>query len=49
MSASDTDRAGAIVAGYLEEANESLRRLFGTATLPENVPPSALHPGDSSG
>lgn len=49
LSPSDIDRAGAIVAGYLEEANESLRRLFGTATLPENVPPSALHPGDSSG
>ncbi|HEX6053086.1 MAG TPA: hypothetical protein VFZ21_27650 [Gemmatimonadaceae bacterium] len=40
-AASETDRAGAIVARYLELANESLRRLFGTATLPENIPPSA--------
>lgn len=43
-SASDIDRAGAIVSRYLEQANESLRRLFGTATLPENVPPSAVQP-----
>jgi hypothetical protein len=48
-SAPDIDRAGNLVARYLEQANESLRRLFGTATLPENVPPSALHPGGSSG
>ena len=43
----EIDRAGGIVARYLEQANESLRRLFGTATLPENVPPSALHSGRS--
>ncbi len=47
-SPADVERAGAIVARYLEQANESLRRLFGTATLPENVPPSAVHPGDTS-
>ena len=40
----DVDRAGAIVSAYLEQANESLRRVFGTATLPENVPPSAVQP-----
>lgn len=41
---SDVERAGTIVASYLEQANESLRRIFGTATLPENVPPSAVQP-----
>ena len=41
-SPTDIERAGAILARYLEQANESLRRLFGTASLPENVPPSAL-------
>lgn len=45
-SRADIDRAGAIVAKYLEQANEALRREFGTATLPENVPPSALQPGE---
>lgn len=44
-SAPDVDRAGSIVARYLEQANESLRRVFGTATLPENLPPSAVQPG----
>lgn len=38
----DIDRGGAIMARYLELANEALRREFGTATLPENVPPSAM-------
>jgi len=41
----DIDRAGAVVSRYLELANESLRQQFGTATLPENVPPSAMQPG----
>ena len=41
----DIERAGAIVSGYLEQANEALRKAFGTATLPENVPPSALQTG----
>ena len=40
----DLDRAGRIVSGYLERANEALRKEFGTATLPENVAPSALPP-----
>lgn len=35
-------RAGALVDGYAKEANEALRTVFGTAALPENVPPSAL-------
>lgn len=34
-------RAGDVLAGYEAEANETLRSLFGVATLPENVPPSA--------
>jgi len=48
-SARDIDRGGAIVARYLEQANEALRRAFGTATLPENLPPSAVQgPGAAS-
>jgi hypothetical protein len=44
----DIDRAGAILSRYLEDANESLRRAFGTATLPENLPPSALQTGTTA-
>jgi hypothetical protein len=36
------ERAGELLARYLAEANEALREAFGTAVLPENVPPSAL-------
>jgi hypothetical protein len=35
-------RAGDLLAAYLIEANEALRESFGTASLPENVPPSAV-------
>lgn len=35
-------RAGAVVSGYLADANAALRDAFGTASLPENVPPSSL-------
>ena len=35
-------RAGDLLATYLIEANEALRESFGTATLPENIPPSAV-------
>ncbi|MEO7082783.1 MAG: hypothetical protein ABI442_00045 [Gemmatimonadaceae bacterium] len=35
-------RAGELLATYLTEANEALRASFGTAALPENIPPSAL-------
>jgi hypothetical protein len=38
------ERAGALLAGYLAEANEALRASFGTATLPEHLPPSAVSP-----
>jgi hypothetical protein len=34
--------AGDILAAYLEGANETLRRLFGTASLPEDIAPSAV-------
>ena len=33
-------RAGELLGEYLAEANEALRASFGTAALPENVPPS---------
>lgn len=36
------NRAGELLGAYLVEANEALRESFGTATLPENVPPSAV-------
>ncbi len=35
-------RAGELLGTYLAEANEALRASFGTAVLPENVPPSAI-------
>ncbi len=35
-------RAGDLLAGYLQTANDSLRELFGAASLPEHVPPSAI-------
>ena len=34
-----------ILSEYLEQANEALRRVFGTAALPENLPPSAVQAG----
>lgn len=37
-----TARAGALLARYLGQANEELRRSFGTASLPEDQPPSAI-------
>jgi len=39
------DRAGELLASYLAEANEALRATFGSATLPEHLPPSALAAG----
>jgi hypothetical protein len=35
-------RGGDLLAAYLAEANAALRDTFGKASLPENVPPSAL-------
>jgi hypothetical protein len=38
-------RGGDVLATYLAEANEALRAQFGVASLPENVPPSAVQGG----
>ena len=38
-------RAGEIVSAYAREASEALRSVFGAATLPENVAPSAMAGG----
>jgi hypothetical protein len=35
-------RGGELLAGYVADANEALRRQFGEAHLPEDVPPSAV-------
>ena len=35
-------RGAELVAAYLADANEALRRSFGTAELPEDLPPSAV-------
>ncbi|MEX2178023.1 MAG: hypothetical protein WD801_04890 [Gemmatimonadaceae bacterium] len=35
-------RGGEVLAGYEREANAALREVFGVATLPEHVPPSAV-------
>jgi hypothetical protein len=40
-SEAELARGMAILDGYLAEANEALRRTFGVASLPENIPPSA--------
>ena len=45
--AAQVARAGEMLAAYLSDANEALRREFGVASLPENVPPSAAQ-GSSS-
>jgi hypothetical protein len=38
----DVARGGELLARYASEANEALRSAFGTAELPEDVPPSAI-------
>jgi len=45
LDGADVHRAGALLAAYLQEANEALRETFGKVSLPEDVPPSALIPG----
>lgn len=42
----DVRRAGEILSAYTRESNEALRAVFGVATLPENVPPSAMASGN---
>jgi hypothetical protein len=39
------ERAGGILASFVETANESLRQAFGAASLPPDQPPSALMKG----
>ena len=41
----EVSRAGDLLATYLLEASDALRRAFGAASLPEDVPPSALRAG----
>ena len=43
LTSADLRRGGDLLASYLDEANEALRREFGIATLPENIPPSEHH------
>ena len=38
----DVARGGELLSSFAAEANEALRAAFGTAQLPENVPPSAI-------
>lgn len=35
-------RAGTLLDAYAKDANEALRSVFGTAALPEHIPPSAV-------
>jgi hypothetical protein len=41
-------RAGELVSAYVAEANEVLRSVFGSAALPEHVPPSAMAGGKAT-
>ena len=38
----DVAKGGELLTSYAAEANEALRAAFGTAQLPENIPPSAV-------
>ncbi|HUX33813.1 MAG TPA: hypothetical protein VMV51_08060 [Gemmatimonadaceae bacterium] len=38
-------RGGELLSAYLQGANGALREIFGSATLPEHVPPSAIDRG----
>ncbi len=41
-SEDSVQRAGEILVRYLGDANDALRKAFGTASLPDDVPPSAV-------
>jgi hypothetical protein len=41
-------RAGDVLSGYEKDANDALRGIFGTAALPEHIPPSALAGGNAT-
>jgi hypothetical protein len=43
-AAPDVVRGGELLTGYAAEANQALRQAFGTAKLPEDIPPSKLAP-----
>lgn len=38
----DVARGGELLSSYVAEGNQALRQAFGTARLPEDIPPSAL-------
>ena len=42
IAADEVSRAGELLSGYLAESNDLLRKTFGAASLPEDVPPSAV-------
>jgi hypothetical protein len=41
-AADDIVRAGELLSRYATDANQALRDAFGTAQLPDNIPPSAI-------
>jgi hypothetical protein len=41
-TAGDIVRGGELLGSYAAQANQALRDAFGTAQLPENIPPSAI-------
>jgi hypothetical protein len=41
-------RAGDVLSTFEKDANEALRGIFGTAALPEHIPPSALAGGSAT-
>jgi hypothetical protein len=48
-SGDDVSRATELMSRELQRSNEALRAEFGTASLPENIPPSAAQSGTSAG
>ncbi|HYD53385.1 MAG TPA: hypothetical protein VEA99_12185 [Gemmatimonadaceae bacterium] len=42
LGVADVAKAGEVMAGYLAEANDRLRDVYGAAALPEDVAPSSL-------
>ena len=47
MASKEEQEAGDLLARYLTDANEALRASFGTAELPEHIPPSEIGGGGS--
>lgn len=44
----NVSHSGEILDGYVRDANEALRSVFGAAVLPEHVPPSAMAGGGTA-